>query len=146
MTKGRRPRKSKPKIKLHAPSKAPTNGLAIPKPPTLRDKHARAAWSRLIRILSAAGLMTEGDRDVCALFCDAWSQYLEMRTIVARDGSISQTDAGNLILHPAAIQEGRLRKDCLRLLIELGLTPSARAKVAAMDTNVHDPFMALISS
>ena len=76
---------------------------------------AREHWAELAPMLSAAGLLTEGDRPALALLCEAYALFrLDPLDMKARD----------------------LYR---RMLIEFGLTPSARSRVKAAGEAPKNP-------
>lgn len=75
---------------------------------------ARSHWNELAPMLHKAGLLTEGDRPALALMCAAY---------------------GRLRLDPLDDKANDLYR---RMLIEFGLTPSARSRIKATTEKPKD--------
>lgn len=136
--------KRKPKAKPIA-GKVPAAAPVTIEMPLLRDDVARDAWRHVTGLLLAKGIITPRDRDIITVYCDCWSQYVEARRNVADSGPVTETDKGNQVLSPWAIQEGRLRMHLLRLQQQLGMTPAARAKVKSEGGDGEGEFAALLT-
>lgn len=73
---------------------------------------ARAHWQRLAPMMTAAGVLKESDRDLLATYCSLFTDYVEL---VRAGERVSMSVVGQL----------------RQLMGELGLTPSARARIVA---------------
>lgn len=83
----------------------PAGGLEPPSWLNDVEGHGRDHWDELAPLLSKAGLLTEGDRPALALLCRAYAR---------------------LRLDPLDDRANDLYR---RMLIEFGLTPSARSRI-----------------
>jgi phage terminase small subunit len=81
-------------------------------PPEWLTDVARAHWSRLAPLLSDAGVLKESDRDLLATYCTTFTEYVEA---IRAGEKVSMTTVGQL----------------RQLMGELGMTPSARARIVA---------------
>lgn len=72
---------------------------------------ARAHWSRLAPMLSTAGVLKASDADLLACYCATFAEYIAAV-------NVGKTSMGMV---------GQLRQ----LMGELGMTPSARARIVA---------------
>lgn len=72
---------------------------------------ARAHWLRLAPMLTTAGVLKASDADLLATYCTTFASYVE----ATREGGASMAMVGQL----------------RQLMGELGLTPSARARIVA---------------
>lgn len=80
--------------------------------PAWLDDAAREHWQRLAPMLSQAGVLKESDRDLLATYCQLFTQY------------VAAVRAGEKVSTSVV---GQLRQ----LMCELGMTPSARARIKA---------------
>lgn len=81
-------------------------------PPEWLSDAARAHWERLAPMMARAGVLKESDRDLLATYCTVFAQYVEA---VKAGERVSMSVVGQL----------------RQLMGELGLTPSARARIVA---------------
>lgn len=95
-----------------------------------RELEACRTWHRLVRLLGPAGVLRASDAEALAAYCETWSRWLEAADHVRREGMVIQTDRGPARSPWWDVFEQASRQ--LRMLAaELGLTPAARARVAA---------------
>ena len=116
MTVGRRPVPTALKLRRGNPGKRPMTA-GEPQPPVaglVCPEHlppvAAAEWARIVPVLIDLGLATVADRAVLEAYCVLYDQF-EERTIAGK------------VQPPAAIAALRA------CMVELGLTPAARAKL-----------------
>ena len=101
-----------------------------PTPPELgADAVAIAEWRRLLPLLTRAGVVTDGDRAVLVATCHQWSRYL-LATVKADAELVVKSQSGYLMPSPWLGIANKALGNCLRCWVELGLTPSARTRVA----------------
>lgn len=80
-------------------------------PPDWLSEDARAHWLRLAPMLAAAGVLKASDADLLATYCETYAGYI----VATRSGSAPMSMVGQL----------------RQLMGELGMTPSARARIVA---------------
>jgi P27 family predicted phage terminase small subunit len=84
------------------------------------------------------GVLTEADGLALERLCDCYSDILECRQLIERDGRTYTTEDqnGNILIknNPAVNQLRAADSQFKSYLVEFGLTPAARTKV-----NVDDP-------
>jgi P27 family predicted phage terminase small subunit len=82
----------------------------------------------------AAGVLTEADRAVLVLYCEAWSEYLTTKEFCLKEGKylpVVLTAAGNPIQNPAIGLRNTLRLQVKQFSACLGITPADRSSVKA---------------
>lgn len=95
---------------------------------------ARREWRRMARELYDLGLLTVVDRAALAAYCQCWARWIQAENELAEpDVHLTiTTDKGNVIQNPlvgiANVAMDHMRK----FLIEFGMTPASRSRVAAM--------------
>lgn len=116
--RGQKPKPLQLRLLSGNAGKRPMNALepsysvcAIESPEWLSDA-ARAHWERLAPMMARAGVLKESDRDLLATYCTLFTDY------------VSLVQAGERVSMSVV---GQLRQ----LMGELGLTPSARARIVA---------------
>ena len=115
-TRGQRPKPTALKLIAGNPGKRPVNAQEPQFPPCATDAPewltdaARAHWQRLAPMLAGSGVLKESDRDLLATYCATYAAYVD----AVRDGGASMAMVGQL----------------RQLMGELGMTPSARARIA----------------
>lgn len=118
---GRRPlNKQEPKL----PAGAPTC-------PAHLDGEAKREWKRVVKLLSAAGIITRVDRAVLTAYCRAWSLYVEADCNVQKYGLMLVSEKKVPYQSPYLNTMTAALKDVRSYAAELGMTPSARSRVQA---------------
>lgn len=166
---GRKPKPTALRVAEGNPGKRPLNAnepkpsAKPPKMPKHLSKAARAEWARIMRILKPTGIVTEAEADLLAMYVDAYAHWVEeSKTIygprVDDKGVPLRDGLGRLLLPEGTIvysgngtpmRNPRLKiiEDALktmgRCMTELGLTPSARARLVAPGSDV-DPLDKLL--
>ena len=96
---------------------------AEPPPWLPADGPARDAWNRLAPVLTSMRVLTEADGDALAVGCVALADYL-----AASADPIGWRRASDAWKRYVAV------------LVQFGMTPSSRARVAAVPVVEHNPF------
>jgi len=145
MPPGTKPKPTAVKIAEGNPGKRPLNE-SEPQPRKVRPKlpahlsaDARVQWRRVINILSPTGVITEAEADLLAVYCEAYAQWVqaleEMRPKTGegglRTGGLTVlNDKGTPVRNPMLKVADDAVKTMLRCQAELGMTPSARARLS----------------
>jgi P27 family predicted phage terminase small subunit len=120
------------------PLRAPKRQVA----PAWLNKDARVWWHRIRPLLVQMQVYTGADPVALGLLCDALAEYIAARQVLDDKGTTYETigSTGTLIRRRP---EWDIARDAWRraktMLTEFGLTPAARAKVAAGDVGPADP-------
>ena len=107
----------------------PTPPPAAPTPPDWLSPPAALEWQRLAPVLARVGVLTATDVDALAAYCEAFVTWQQATTELRARGLVVKTKEGGPRLSPylriadTALAQMRL------LLVEFGMTPSARARV-----------------
>ncbi|MGA2035862.1 MAG: phage terminase small subunit P27 family [Thermoguttaceae bacterium] len=113
----------------------PKPAAEIPPFPSWAAKSAAPHWKELAAHLFREGLLTRLDQVALGLLCEALAEYCECRAIVDEAARTDQmgmkyvtcTDKGNIIQHPAVGVMNKAWGKLTKLLVQFGMTPSARA-------------------
>jgi P27 family predicted phage terminase small subunit len=113
------------RINLDAPPALPGR----PECPDHLSDVAREEWDRLVEVLDEAKLLSRADGSLLALYCSTFALWVEAKANIAAEGMTTKTDKGSLKVSPyvsiAAVAVNQLG----RLLVEFGLSPSARSRL-----------------
>ncbi len=107
-----------------------------PEPPPHLDDEARAEWFRLCADLDEMNMMSREYRPALAVYCVAWSRWVDACVRYKGMGPIIKTSHDNLIQNPLLGVIRRGGDDLRKWLAEFGLTPSSKSRVNAMDAGV----------
>lgn len=130
----------------------------IERPSWLKDAGYRI-WKQIAPQLEAMGVLTDADPHALALLCDAYSEYLEARSVVRAQGLTFQhvkvvgtkkNEAGEeepiLSVMVRQRPEVAIASDAWKrvsaMMQQFGMTPSARTKVQVTQVEEADPFEA----
>ncbi|MDP5306247.1 phage terminase small subunit P27 family [Paracoccus spongiarum] len=134
--RGRKPKPTALKLLEGNPGKRPISGQE-PKPPSGAptcpahlSPTAKAEWKRLAGVLNGIGLLTRIDRAVMAAYCQSYGRWVEAERKLAETPAILKTPAGYLQVSPWMGIANKQVELMTRLMAELGLSPSARARLA----------------
>ena len=136
---GRRPKPTVLKLVTGNPGKRAVNKKepkpkrVLPSCPKHLADEAKVAWGRLCVLLDRMGVLTEADSLALERLCEAYSDILECRGLVVRDGRTytTTTMTGDTLIkaNPAVAMLGDADRRFKSYLVEFGLTPAARTKV-----------------
>lgn len=138
---GRRPKPTALKVLRGNPGKRPLNSheptpppaasaFDTPPPELATDPAAAAEWARVVPILRRCGIITEAERAALVALCQQWSIYVEAHGKLRSLGMIVKGPDDVPMTNPYIRVADRALQSCVRLWVELGLTPSARARLS----------------
>jgi P27 family predicted phage terminase small subunit len=147
---GRRPKPTALKLVTGNAGKRPINKKEpkprreIPSCPAHLDDSGKVAWGRLSVLLDRMGVLTEADSFALERLADCYTDILECRKLIERDGRTytAESMGGKLIKANPAVNQLRAADSQFKsYLVEFGLTPAARSKVHASpdDDDKKDP-------
>lgn len=134
------------KHRMNADAPAPNAGIAAP-PEWLSDR-AIEIFYRLSAILSGMGVASPDDEAALAILASRMEEIELCSTFIEGNGRTYERrdESGTLIMVRARPEVG-MRSEAMRhaqsLLSEFGLTPAARSKVSAAQSDDVNPFAAL---
>jgi len=138
MHRGTKPKPTRLKLLAGNPGKRPLNEREpqfqnrMPPPPSHLDRLERQEWNRICKMLAAARILTEADRDALAVYSVIYTRWAEAEREIKKNGPVVKV--GNSIqLSPYLTIANRCMEQMLRLWAEFGLTPSSRTRIVAAD-------------
>lgn len=154
MPAGRPPKPAHLKLLEGNPGKRPipTNEIRpsrgeMPVPPAFLTPHARAEWDRIAEQCWNLGLLTECDLSPFVSYCQAYGRWVVAETELSKYAE--QAGRGGLLVahvtgtgenkrtvyskNPMVSQAAAAARDMVKYAVEFGLTPAARARIAAAE-------------
>lgn len=84
-------------------------------------------------MLRGCGLVSQGERAALTALCQQWSRYTEAHDKVKQLGMVVKKGKAEIpIVNPYLAVADKALAHCLKLWVELGLTPSGRARMSAL--------------
>jgi P27 family predicted phage terminase small subunit len=102
-----------------------------PLAPEHLDQVAREEWDRIAARLESMGVLTEADGAALAIYCVAYSRWIEARRAIDAHGLVIETSLGGVKPNPAVSIASACESTMGRILAAFGLTPADRSKVKA---------------
>lgn len=101
-----------------------------PTPPAWLAKEALVEWDRLVAELAALGIITRLDMAILAGYCQAWARVVKLEATVAKKGgAVIVSPTGGPYPSPWQAALNKAYELVHKFGSELGLTPSARARL-----------------
>lgn len=122
-------RKPKPAGSRGRDGAGPTPPEALPRCPPHLSRHAQNEWRRLATPLHRMGVLTVCDRAALAAYCQAWARWVEAEEKLAQTPPLLKTPSGYVQQSPWLSIANKQLELMGRYMAELGLTPSARARL-----------------
>jgi P27 family predicted phage terminase small subunit len=121
------------------PEPEPIVPLELPEPPDFLNEEAIAEWSRIGEELRRLRLLTVADTKPLAAYCVSYSRWAAaeraLKMMAERDpvtkGLMVKGSLGNPVQNPLVKVASNAARDMVRYAAEFGLTPVARARIAA---------------
>lgn len=122
MSRGRKPTPQ-------AGTLARTRLAALPRCPPHLSAVAQKEWRRLATPLHEAGLLTLADRAALAAYCAAYARWMEAEEKLSDTPPLLKTPSGYVQQSPWLSVANKQMELMARFMAELGLSPSARARL-----------------
>ena len=107
----------------------PKPPATIPKCPEHLDKEAQAEWKRMAKELKPLGILTQLDKAIFAVYCQAFSTWAQATRKITEMGMVRVTKNGFTEQNPFLPIANKAKEQMMKALIEMGMTPSSRARV-----------------
>src|SRR5262245_27314232 len=99
---------------------------------------AKAEWTRMSAELSKLGLLTIVDRSAFGAYCMAGGRWVEAEGALRKTGPVVKAPSGYPMLSPYLAVANRALEHMRMFLIEFGMTPASRAKLAVRPYEEED--------
>ena len=139
--------KNPERYKHDVPAKSPEEPIK----PAYFDDVASEEWDRMEAILKPASMWSSTYQIVLELYCESYSNYRRTIEQVRISGTAltGKDENGNPFIkrNPFAVEMHKYKEETLKLLTELGLTPSSRSRVhLSIGSNAEDdPVLRLLA-
>ena len=97
--------------------------------PSHLSKKAADHWDVIVEELLACGVMTNLDSDALAMYCEAYSRWVDANEHLKATGMIVRSPNGFPQQSPFLQVSNKAFEQMKSLLTEFGMTPSSRTKV-----------------
>lgn len=106
----------------------------VPDCPDHLDEIAREEWASVCGHLQSMGLLSSADRTAIELYCISYSRYRRAVENCQKFGDVILGSNKRVpMISPYATIQNQVFEQCRKLLVEFGLTPSARARMRVSD-------------
>ena len=136
MKPGTKPKPSSLKILAGNRGKRPLNkdepepkGI-MPQCPEHLDEGAKQEWDNIVPMLSKLGILTEVDGAALAIYCQAYSTWVQAVERIKKTGMIVKAPSGYPIQNPYLAIANKAVEQMNRFLTEFGMTPSSRSRIS----------------
>jgi P27 family predicted phage terminase small subunit len=109
----------------------PRSASKCPAAPEHLSEYAKDEWRRVSPELHALGLLTILDESTFAAYCSAYGVWRLAEERLAHEDLLSPGSERNMVPNPLLRISAQAARDLIKFGSEFGLTPSARARVAA---------------
>lgn len=124
--------------------KPPPTASHEPKMPADFQGVAREEWEAMRDLMKPAGMWSATYQATISMYCDATARYHEAQLKVAELGLAIETENG-VKRNPFAVELHKAKEQRMKLLVELGMTPSSRNRVSAKpEDKGDDPLLGLV--
>lgn len=76
-------------------------------------------------------VLKETDREFLRMYCESWAEYQKAVMMIAVEGEVTTNGAGSKVRSPWILIRDKHKDDLMKMLIQFGATPAARARVFA---------------
>ncbi len=132
---GRKPLPTAVKVARGNPGKRALNEdepqfeLRLRRAPEHLSEAAKKQWYSVGRMLLKAGVLTEADATILEAFCVVYARWVDSEKQVTKIGSVVKNADGDLIRNPFLMVANRALEQLLKMMGEMGLSPSARSRL-----------------
>lgn len=138
MTTGRKPKPTALKLIAGNPGKRAINRRE-PRPPASKptcpahlSPTAKAEWRRIAGVMHRIGILTQVDRAALAAYCQAYGRWVAAERKLTETPALIKSPSGYVQQSPWLSVANKQLELMGRYMAELGITPAARSRVAAV--------------
>lgn len=89
----------------------------------------RAKWDHLCSVLQRMGILSISDADALHIYCVTFERWMLARIDIKKTGMTVPTPGGGIKSNPSVTIEALSSRMMLSILLQFGLTPSARSQI-----------------
>ncbi len=98
--------------------------------PQWLDQEAKAHWNGVAPALRAAGLLTDLDLGLFAIYCQTYSDWVRVAKLLKDAGTVYVTPAGQARPRPEVVIAQQYLGAILEFSKDFGMTPASRARLS----------------
>jgi P27 family predicted phage terminase small subunit len=131
------------------PKNEPLVGISAGKPPAWLSADALIYWDQIAAILIGANILSIADETALGILCDQLAIYVKAKGIVEKEGitySITNKSGDSVILRRPELEIANVARDAaMKIVAQLGMTPTMRSKVQKIVEKKGDPLEEFMS-
>ena len=104
------------------------------KMPVGMSPEAKKQWKKVVKELSNSKIITNLDVHALQMYCEAYSTWYTANQAIQKHGAVMMSKGGYPSQSPFLHVANKAFDQMKAMLIEFGMTPSARTRVSATDT------------
>jgi P27 family predicted phage terminase small subunit len=93
----------------------------------------------MIREIEPLGILTKLDKAVFAIYCQAYSTWVQATRKIQEMGMVRITKNGYTEQNPFFPIANKAKEQMMKALVELGMTPSSRSRIKVMPKKEESP-------
>ena len=138
---GAKPKPTALKLLQGNPGKRPLNknepkpAVAIPDCPDHLSDMAKVHWHDVAGKLLAAKILTVIDGDALTMYCETYARWVDANDHIKKFGMVVKAPSGYPCQSPYLSISNKAFEQMKSILVEFGMTPSSRTKIATADTS-----------
>lgn len=117
-----------------------TPKVKSPPCPAFLGRIGRREWRRQVAELESLGVIATIDRAALAVWCDTWQEYLVAIAMIRKHGRQAVGSTGQMVVSPWFRAKATAAERLLKYAAQFGFTPSARARINAVEVAEEDKF------
>lgn len=106
--------------------------------PDWLSPEAAKHWPKVAKQLDDAGVLTQMDAHALALYCEAFARWKHANDQVSKYGPIVKAPNGFPMQSPYLAIANKAWSQMMKTLVEFGMTPSSRTRVAVAKPKVNE--------
>lgn len=116
----------------------PQPTVEAPSCPSWLGKEAKREWRRVVPLLLENRVLTKLDRAALAAYCEAYQAWYDAVRLLAAEGVTFSSPNGHVCVRPEVAIRDRSRDSMVKYLVQFGMSPSSRRKVAQIKPEAED--------
>lgn len=112
----------------------------VPTRPGWLLPEAKREWARIVPELQRLRLLAVVDRAALVNYCQWWARYVEAEKILSAQGLTILCPSGYMQQRPEVAIAQKAAQIMKAFLIEFGLTPASRSRIAVPEEQKEDEF------
>jgi P27 family predicted phage terminase small subunit len=112
-------------------------------PPEHLSPGAKKYWKETIKLLEGAGILSELDADVLSLYSETKLKWVHAMKQIKKNGYVVNAPSGFPVQSPWVQIANKSYDQLMKILPELGFSPSSRSRLKIEKVPIDDPYQLL---